>query len=47
MLERFAGSDGLGAIFPPMIWSIVALRSLGYGDESPEMRYCHEQLGAW
>ncbi len=26
MLERFAGSDGLGAIFPPMIWSIVALR---------------------
>ena len=26
MLQRFAGSDGLGAIFPPMIWSIVALR---------------------
>ncbi len=29
MIERFEGSDGLGAIFPPMIWSIVALRSLG------------------
>ena len=29
MLARFRASDGLGAIFPPMIWSIVALRSLG------------------
>lgn len=44
MVERFAGSDGLGAIFPPMIWSIVALRCLGYRDDSPEMRYCHERL---
>jgi squalene-hopene/tetraprenyl-beta-curcumene cyclase len=44
MLERFAGSDGLGAIFPPMIWSIVALRSLGYADASPEMTYCRERL---
>jgi squalene-hopene/tetraprenyl-beta-curcumene cyclase len=44
MLERFAGSDGLGAIFPPMIWSIVALRCLGHGDESPEMKYCRERL---
>ena len=34
MIDRFAGSDGLGAIFPPMIWSIVALRSLGYADDS-------------
>ncbi len=44
MLHRFASSDGLGAIFPPMIWSIVALRSLGYGEGSPEMRYCRKQL---
>jgi squalene-hopene/tetraprenyl-beta-curcumene cyclase len=43
-LERFAGSDGLGAIFPPMIWSIIALKCLGYRDESPQMRYCHERL---
>ena len=27
-----------------MIWSIVALRSLGYGDDSPEMQYCRERL---
>ena len=38
MLDRFAGSDGLGAIFPPMIWSIVALKSLGYADDSTEMQ---------
>ena len=44
MIERFAGSEGLGAIFPPMIWSIVALRCLGYSDESPEVKYCHEHL---
>jgi squalene-hopene/tetraprenyl-beta-curcumene cyclase len=44
MVERFEGSDGLGAIFPPMVWSIVALRSLGYADDSPEVRYCHERL---
>ena len=44
MVERFAASDGLGAIFPPMIWSIVALRCLGYADDSPEVRYCHEHL---
>ena len=44
MLERFKGSDGLGAIYPPMIWSIVALHSLGYADDSPEMRYCRERL---
>ena len=44
MLKRFRGSDGLGAIFPPIVWSIVALRSLGYADDSPEARYCHRQL---
>jgi squalene-hopene/tetraprenyl-beta-curcumene cyclase len=44
MRERFEGSDGLGAIFPPMVWSIIALKCLGYDDESPEVRYCHEQL---
>jgi squalene-hopene/tetraprenyl-beta-curcumene cyclase len=44
MLERFENSDGLGAIFPPMIWSIVALRSLGYTDDSPELKYCYERL---
>ena len=38
MIDRFDGSDGLGAIFPPMVWSIVALKCLGYADDSPEMQ---------
>jgi squalene-hopene/tetraprenyl-beta-curcumene cyclase len=37
MIERFENSDGLGAIFPPIIWSVVALRCLGYSDDSPEV----------
>ena len=44
MVDRFEASDGLGAIFPPMIWSVVALRCLGYRDDSREMTYCREQL---
>ncbi|MBN1908228.1 MAG: squalene--hopene cyclase [Pirellulales bacterium] len=46
MCKRFQGSDGLGAIFPPIIWSIVALRCLGYADDSPEVIECHKQLEA-
>ena len=44
MIARFDGSDGLGAIYPPMVWSLVALKCLGYPDDSPEVRYCHERL---
>ncbi len=44
MLERFDGSDGLGAIFPPIIWSIVALRAMGCADDSPEVAECWKQL---
>jgi len=44
MVRRFASSDGLGAIFPPIIWSLAALRCLGYADDSPEVGYCHRQL---
>ena len=46
MLERFKGSDGLGAIFPPIVWSLVALRCLGYADDSPEVVECQKQLDA-
>lgn len=44
MLDRFSGSDGLGAIFPPIVWSIVALKSLGCDDDSPEVKECWRQL---
>ena len=44
MVERFRQSDGLGAIYPPIVWSLVALRCLGYDDDSPEVTNCHKQL---
>jgi squalene-hopene/tetraprenyl-beta-curcumene cyclase len=44
MLERFDGSDGLGAIFPPIVWSIVALRAMGCDDDSAEVQECWHQL---
>ena len=34
MLARFPQSDGLGAIYPPIIFSLAALKSLGYGDDT-------------
>ncbi|MCA9119777.1 MAG: squalene--hopene cyclase [Planctomycetaceae bacterium] len=46
ILERFKASDGLGAIFPPIIWSVVALRCLGYSVDSDEVSECLQQLKA-
>ena len=44
LLEHFADSDGVGAIFPPMIYTVICLRCLGYADDSPEMRWALGQL---
>jgi squalene-hopene/tetraprenyl-beta-curcumene cyclase len=46
MTTRFAYSDGLGAIFPPIVWSIVALKCLGYDDKSAELQYNFDQLAS-
>ena len=35
MIERFEGSDGLGAIFPGMLYGYIALNSHGYTDDDP------------
>src|ERR1044071_9485083 len=35
MIEHFEKSDGIGAIFPPIINSIIALRCLGYTNDHP------------
>jgi squalene-hopene/tetraprenyl-beta-curcumene cyclase len=35
MLDRFDGSDGLGAIYPPMMYSVMALDVLGYAPDNP------------
>ena len=35
--ERLVGSDGLGAIFPPIINTIIAFRCLGYALDDPRL----------
>ena len=35
MIQRFDGSDGLGAIYPSMQYAIMALDVLGYGPDHP------------
>ena len=43
MLERFEHTDGLAAIFPAMLNSLIALRALGYPDDHPQVvRATHE-----
>src|SRR5262245_13101447 len=44
LLAHFEDSDGVGAIFPPIIYTIISLRCLGYGDDSPEMRWAVKHL---
>jgi squalene-hopene/tetraprenyl-beta-curcumene cyclase len=44
MTERFEHSDGLGAIFPPIVWSVIALRCLGYDEDSTEVQSQLEEL---
>jgi len=35
MVERLDHSDGLGAIYPPMMYSVMALDALGYAEDHP------------
>ncbi len=35
MIERLNHSDGLGAIYPPMMYSVMALDVLGYAPDDP------------
>jgi squalene-hopene/tetraprenyl-beta-curcumene cyclase len=44
MVEHFENSDGLGAIFPPMIYTVIALKCLGYDPDSPSVRWAWRQL---
>jgi squalene-hopene/tetraprenyl-beta-curcumene cyclase len=36
MIERTRYTDGLGAIYPPMMYSIMAMDLLGYGPDHPD-----------
>ncbi|MCA9270468.1 MAG: squalene--hopene cyclase, partial [Planctomycetales bacterium] len=44
MRARFVDSDGLGAIYPPIVWSVVALVASGEDIDSPEVQACLDEL---
>jgi squalene-hopene/tetraprenyl-beta-curcumene cyclase len=44
MLERFEGSNGLAAIFPAMLNSLIALKALGYPDDHPQVKRAEKEL---
>lgn len=44
MLEHLRNSDGLGASFPSIAWGWIALKALGYTENSPEIVSCREQV---
>lgn len=44
ILDHFENSDGLGAIFPPMIYTVVMMKALGYEESSPSYRWAIGKL---
>jgi squalene-hopene/tetraprenyl-beta-curcumene cyclase len=44
MVERFEGSDGLAAIFPAMLNSIIAMKVLGYPEDHPVLKREFQEL---
>jgi squalene-hopene/tetraprenyl-beta-curcumene cyclase len=44
MIDHFENSDGLGAIFPPMIYTVIALECLGYKANSAPVVWALDQL---
>ncbi len=45
ILERTSHSDGLGAIYPAMMYTIMALDVLGYSEDHPARREALRQFG--
>jgi len=44
LLEHMEGCDGLGAIFPPMVYILIVLRILGYADDHPVVAKAQKDL---
>jgi squalene-hopene/tetraprenyl-beta-curcumene cyclase len=44
LLEHLDGSEGLGAIFPPMVYILIVFRILGYPDNHPRVVAAHKHL---
>ncbi len=44
LLEHMEGSEGLGAIFPPMVYILIVFKTLGYADDHPKVLEAHKHL---
>jgi squalene-hopene/tetraprenyl-beta-curcumene cyclase len=44
LLDHLEGSEGLGAIFPPMVYILIVFRILGYPDDHPRVKLAHKHL---
>ncbi len=44
LLAHLDGSEGLGAIFPPMVYILIVFRALGYPDTHPRVQLAHRHL---
>lgn len=44
MLEHLEGSQGLGAIFPPMVYILIVFKAMGYPDDHPRVAAAQKQL---
>jgi squalene-hopene/tetraprenyl-beta-curcumene cyclase len=44
ILEHLDNSEGLGAIFPPMVYVLIVFRALGYADDHPRVVKAHKDL---
>ncbi len=44
ILEHMEGSDGLGAIFPPMVYVLIVFKALGYPEDHPKVVEAQKHL---
>ncbi len=44
LLDHLEGTEGLGAIFPPMVYMLIVFRCLKYPDDHEQVKLAHKQL---
>ena len=44
LVDRTEGSEGLGAIFPPMVYILIVFKALGYPEDHPKVVEAHKHL---
>jgi squalene-hopene/tetraprenyl-beta-curcumene cyclase len=44
ILDHMENSEGLGAIFPPMVYVLIVFRALGYADDHPKVLEAQKHL---